>query len=241
MERGEDGVTNRASPEFDAKLHGDGVAFDADDAGLLRAVAAAGSLNAAASELGRSYSRAHKRLTTLESAFGPLVESQRGGDGGGGSTLTDRADQLLAQFERLRTAFAGIASVEETVLAGRVVARDGEVATIETAAGRLRALAPQEASAVSVTVRADTVTLYDAAGAPDARATSARNRFEGTVTDVTAGESIRTVSVDVGWETDLVALLTAESSWELGLGPGEQVLASFKTTATRATPREQRG
>lgn len=235
------GVTSgdrSASAQFDAKLHGDGVTFESADVELLRAVDVAGSLNAAAGELGRSYSRAHKRLAALEEAFGPLVESRRGGDGGGGSVLTDRARGLLSRFERLRTAFSGVADVAETVLPGEVVARDGEVATIETPAGRLRALAPLEASAVTVTIRADTVTLYDPTAAPAPTATSARNRFEGVVRDVSAGESVRRVAVDIGGETPLLALLTAESSRELALAPSSAVVASFKTTATRATPRE---
>jgi len=231
------GKAGEPSPAFDAKLHAGDVTFGDDDAALLRAIDEAGSLNAAADTLGRSFSRTHKRLSSLEGAFGGLVESRRGGAGGGGSALTDRGRRLLARFERVRAELSGVAEVAETVLDGRVVDHDGELATVETAAGRLRALAPAGASAVHVTIRADTVTLHDAEAAPPPTETSARNRFEGTVVDVSDGESIRTVTLDVGTDRRLVALVTSHSSRELDLRPGTRVLASFKTTATRATPR----
>jgi molybdate transport system regulatory protein len=226
------------SPAFDTKLHADGVSFEGDDAALLRAVDEAGSLNAAADALGRSYSRAHKRLARLEKSFGPLTESRRGGEGGGGSALTDRGWGLLARFERLRSGLTGVAEVDETVLPGEVVERTGEIVAVETAAGCLRALAPPEATAVFVTIRADTVTLQHAEAAPPAAETSVRNRFEGVVRDVERGESVVTATVDVGADRPLVALVTARSSDLLGLEPGMAVVASFKTTATRATPRE---
>lgn len=223
---------------FDAKLHAGGVTFGADDAALLRAIDDAGSLNAAADALGRSYSRAHKRLGELEAAFGALVEAQRGGAGGGGSVLTDEARRLLARFERLRTEFSGVTDVDETVFEGQIVERTGELAVVETAAGRLRALAPPGATAVSVTVRADTVVLHDVDAAPPPSETSARNRFTGTVVDVDEQEAIASIGLDVGADHPLVALVTAASKRALDLRSGTEVVASFKTTATRATPRE---
>ena len=222
---------------FDATLRADGVAFGERDAELLRTVDEAGSLNAAASALGRSYSRAHDRLTELEEAFGSLVERQRGGSGGGGSTLTDRAGELLAAFDRLRAGYSAIAETTETVLDGEVVARDGELGTVETAAGTVRALVPPDADAVEVVLRADAVTLHDPVDTPTGDATSARNRFSGEVVEVDRGESVSRVSVDVGADAPLVALVTEESRDRLGLEPGREVVASFKATATRATPR----
>jgi molybdate transport system regulatory protein len=219
---------------FDATLRADDVAFAERDAELLRAVDEAGSLNAAASALGRSYSRAHDRLTDLEAAFGSLVERQRGGSGGGGSALTDRAHELLAAFDRLRAGYSAIAETTETVLAGEVTERDGE---LETPAGTVRALVPPDADSVEVVLRADAVTLHDPADTPTGDATSARNRFSGEVVAVDRGESISRVSVDVGADAPLVALVTEESRERLGLEPGRSVVASFKATATRATPR----
>jgi molybdate transport system regulatory protein len=225
---------------FEAHLRADGVEFDADDAELLRAVDEAGSLNRAADDLGRSYSRAHQRLTALEDALGPLVARQRGGSGGGGSELTEAARELLGRFERLRAEFTGTAEVEETVLSGRVVAREGELATVETSAGRVRALAPEaDTDAVQVAVRADAVTLHAPEDAPDAEATSARNRFAGTVAAMERGESVARVLVDVDADATLAALVTMSSVETLDLRAGLEVVASFKATATRASPLEE--
>ncbi|MFC7235441.1 TOBE domain-containing protein [Halosegnis marinus] len=219
--------------EFDARLHEGDVSFDARDAALLRAVDEAGSLNAAAGELGRSYARAHERLTALEAAFGPLVERTRGGAGGGGSELTDGARDLLARFDRLRAGFDAVAAVEETVLDGRVTERDGELAAVETAAGTVRALVPPGADRVALTLRADAVTLHAPAEVPDADATSARNRLAGTVTALDRGAAVVRVAVDVGADDPLAALVTTDSADRLGLEAGASVVASFKATATR--------
>jgi molybdate transport system regulatory protein len=238
---------------FEAHLRADGVEFDADDAELLRTIDAEGSLNRAADALGRSYSRALQRLTELEDAVGPLVVRQRGGSGGGGSELTDEARDLLAQFQRLRAEFTGTAEVEETVLSGRVVAREGELATVETDAGQVRALAPERADSaesksgdaeateeqVQVAVRADTVTLHDPADAPAEVATSARNRFEGRVAAVGEAEAVARVTVDVNAEEPLVAIVTTSSVETLGLEKGTPVAISFKATATRASLQER--
>lgn len=222
---------------FDAQLRADGVTFEAADADLLRAVDDESSLNAAADSLGRSYSRAHQRLQQLEDAFGTLVERQRGGAGGGGSHLTDRARDLLARFDRLRAGYEGIAETEEAVFEGRVVDRDGELGEVETPAGRVRALVPPDADEVQVSLRADAVTLHDPDDAPPANATSARNRFSGVVSGIDHGQAVAHVAVDVGAPTDLVALVTQDSRERLGLGPGAAVVITFKATATRATPR----
>jgi molybdate transport system regulatory protein len=221
---------------FDARLRAGDVAFDERDASLLRAVDDAGSLNAAADDLGRSYSRAHQRLTDLEDAFGSLVERQRGGASGGGSTLTPRAHELLARFDRLRAGYSSVAETAEAVLAGTVEDRDGELGTVSTAAGRVRALVPPAADDVQVSLRADTVTLHDPADVPDEGATSARNRFAGEVTAVDRGEVVSRVTVDVGADAPVFALVTEESYERLSLAVGAAVVASFKATATRATP-----
>lgn len=237
---------------FEARLREGGATFDDRDATLLRTVDEEGSLNAAATELGRSYARAHERLGDLETAFGPLVERQRGGAGGGGSRLTENGRHLLARFDRLRTALSGTTAVEETVLSGRVVARDGELATVETPAGSLRALAG-DAERVQVVVRADAVTLHAPADAPPAGGTSARNRFSGRVARVDRGEAVALVTVALADDTapddappadadtdddvpTLTALVTVDSVERLALTEGTPVVATLKATATRATP-----
>lgn len=220
----------------EAHLAVEGVRVDGRDAALLRAVAEHGSLNAAADALGRSYSRAHGRVDELEAALGPLVERERGGSGGGGSRLTDAGRELLARFDRLAAALDGTAATERLVLDGTVVDREGDLVTVETGAGRVRALALTDAERVQVSFRADAVTLHRPAGAPERAATSARNRFGGVVTGVDRAAATATVSVDVGVDSPLAVRVTTESLDRLDLTVGDDVVATVKATATRATP-----
>ena len=217
-----------------AHIESDGVAFESADAELLGAIDAAGSLNAAAERLGRSFAHAQRRIVELEDAFGPLVERRRGGSGGGGSELTDGARELLARFERLQAEFTGVAEAAQTVLSGRVVEREGELATVETDAGLVRALVPPAADAVEVWIRADAVTITT----PEPAGTSARNRFSGTVSSVDRGTTVARVGVDIGAESPVAALVTIESVEKLGLAPGRAVVVTWKATATRARSRD---
>lgn len=220
---------------FDAQLEEAGVTFTDRDAALLEAVDEYASLNGASEALGRSYSRSQQRVVELEGAFGPLVDRQRGGNGGGGSTLTPAARRLLREFDRLRVEFTGVAEAEETVLEGRIVERDGELATIDTDAGRVRAVVPASAADVRVSIRADAVTLHSPGTDPETE-TSARNRFRGEILDIEAGEALARIRIDIGGSTALTALVTRTSVATLNLDPGETVVASFKATATRAFP-----
>jgi molybdate transport system regulatory protein len=241
--------------DFDALLAKDGVGFGQRDAALLRAIHREGSLNKAANTLGRSYSRAQRRVVELEDAFGQLVDRQRGGSGGGGSSLTDAADELLAEFDRLEAEFTGVTEVEETVLAGRVVETDGELGVVETAAGRLRAIVPTGVRQVRLAIRADAITLHTPGAVPARETdtdtgtdtdsttdidtdTSARNHLRGDVREVVAGDAVARVLLDVDADTDLAVLVTQTSVEALALAPGEPVAASFKATATRAYPAE---
>ncbi|WP_224267918.1 TOBE domain-containing protein [Haloprofundus salinisoli] len=230
---------------FEAYLAAGGVTFDDDDVELLRAVDDHGSVSGAAAALGRSRARALSRLETLESAFGSLVERRRGGADGGGSELTDEAGALLDRFARLRAALSGTTGAREAVLYGRIASVDGELGIVDTDAGSVRALVVDAegrlvrgvdaGTPVQVGVRADAVTLHAPDDAPLSSATSARNRFDGVVSDLDAGETVATAVVDIGTKPPLFALVTAESVERLGLAEGASVVASFKATATRAT------
>ena len=73
-------------------------------ASLLRQIDESGSLSNACSDLGISYSNGWKSVKSAEIQFGfDLLESSRGGRGGGVSRLTERARQLLSQYDRLET------------------------------------------------------------------------------------------------------------------------------------------
>jgi len=220
---------------FEAHLRVGEATVDERDAALLRAVAAEGSLNAAASALGRSYSRAHARIGDLEAEAGPLVDRRRGGTEGGGSRLTAEGRELLAEFDRLQAALAGTAATERLVLDGRVTEREGDLATVETDAGTVRALALTDADDVRVAFRSDAVTLQDPESAPEGAETSARNRFRGTVVGVDRDDGTALVRIDVGASEPLAVRVTETSLDTLELERGTDVVASFKATATRAT------
>jgi molybdate transport system regulatory protein len=221
--------------DFAAQLNKAGVRFTERDVDLLRAIHEHGSLNKAANALGRSYARSQKRVVKLEEAFGELVLRQRGGSGGGGSSLTENAERLLREFDRLEAEFTGLTEVEETVLPGTVTSRDGELGIVETPAGLVRAIIPSTTQDVRLAVRADAITLHTPESIPESK-TSARNRFSGEVRDIIEGDALGHVILDIGVDSDMTVLVTQTSIDTLGLTLGDKVVASFKATATRAYP-----
>jgi len=106
-----------------------------------------------------------------------------------------------------------------------------------SAAETLREEAPDAdvTGEIRLTIRADAVTLQSPSGPAESERTSARNRLEGTVSTVDAGEAVALVAIDVGSVT-LSALVTGASVDTLDLRPGTPVVASFKATATRGVP-----
>jgi molybdate transport system regulatory protein len=68
-------------------------------ADLLDGIARRGSIAAAGREMGMSYKRAWELIGTLNAMFrAPLVESTRGGPGGGGAVLTELGREVLALY-----------------------------------------------------------------------------------------------------------------------------------------------
>jgi len=68
-------------------------------ADLLERIDRCGSIAAAGREMGMSYKRAWELIGTLNAMFRePLVESTRGGPGGGGAMLTGLGREVLAQY-----------------------------------------------------------------------------------------------------------------------------------------------
>lgn len=68
---------------------------------MLRAIDRHGSILHAAIETGISYRKMRGAIRDMEAAIGhPLVESRRGGESGGGATLTRFAHELLRSFEK---------------------------------------------------------------------------------------------------------------------------------------------
>lgn len=220
---------------FEPHLAVDGATVTPRDVEMLRTIDRVGSMHRAAAELGRSYAHLQRRIVELEEATGPLTKRSKGGSGGGGTELAPDARRLIRQFERLRVELSGVTTITESIIRGRVVDRDGELATVRTDAGEITARAPAEATDVEIAIRSDAVVLMSP-GSPAQAHTSLRNQLSGTVSGVDRQASIATVDVSVAEGLDLTAVVTAESLQRLGLAEGREVVAAFKTTAARATP-----
>jgi molybdate transport system regulatory protein len=71
-------------------------------ADLLEAIAAAGSLAAAARRMSMSYRRAWNLVKTMNGAFRqPIVESIKGGSSGGHTALTATGQEVLTRYRRM--------------------------------------------------------------------------------------------------------------------------------------------
>jgi molybdate transport system regulatory protein len=80
---------------------------------LLRRIQKTGSINAAAKEMGIPYRKAWTYIDAMEKRMGfPLVTRQRGGAGGGESTLSPRAVALLEKFHVLKKGFDDMVNVK---------------------------------------------------------------------------------------------------------------------------------
>lgn len=71
-------------------------------ADLLERIDRLGSISAAGRDMGMSYKRAWMLVEEMNTAFsGPVVDSSRGGAGGGGASLTAQGRQMLAHYRAL--------------------------------------------------------------------------------------------------------------------------------------------
>ena len=100
----------RLHPEFFIRLFlDDSAMLGPGKAALLEGIARTGSISAAGRDLGMSYKRAWTLVEDLNAMFRePLVESARGGPGGGGATLTDTGRQVLTLYREIEAASAAI-------------------------------------------------------------------------------------------------------------------------------------
>ena len=83
---------------------------------LLERIARCGSIAAAGREMGMSYKRAWQLIGTLNAMFRePLVDSTRGGPGGGGAVLTDTGREVLRLYRAFseEAAEAGVGRLAE--------------------------------------------------------------------------------------------------------------------------------
>ncbi|MDQ7055121.1 MAG: LysR family transcriptional regulator [Persephonella sp.] len=76
---------------------------------LLGEIEKTGSISKAAKNVGMSYKKAWSFLKTMENRLGvKLIKTRRGGKKGGGTELTEDAKKLLAEFEKISTAFENL-------------------------------------------------------------------------------------------------------------------------------------
>jgi molybdate transport system regulatory protein len=88
---------------------------------LLERIERCGSIAAAGREMGMSYKRAWELVGTLNAMFRePLVDSTRGGPGGGGAVLTDAGREVLALFRAFEQEAAGAGAAQIRALHARL-------------------------------------------------------------------------------------------------------------------------
>ena len=91
---------------------------------LLSRIDRLGSISAAAREMGMSYKRAWSLVETMNAMFeAPLVDSARGGPGGGGATLTETGQRVLALYRRIEADASAAAA--PSVAALKALLRNG--------------------------------------------------------------------------------------------------------------------
>jgi len=92
------------APRLKLKLYfDDGSYIGRGKAELLSLIAETGSISAAAQRMKMSYKRAWSLVEVLNTMFAsPLVHSNRGGSGGGGASVTEAGQQVLAAFTALQ-------------------------------------------------------------------------------------------------------------------------------------------
>jgi len=173
----------------------------------------------------------HDRITTM------LVTHDRGEAQALGDRVAVLMDGRLAQLDETARVFhAPVSEVVarfigvETLVTGRVTARDAGVTVVEVAGRKLEIAAPARIGAdVRLGLRPEDVTLLLATEV--APLSSARNYLPGTIVRVTPSTPAIRIVVDVGFP--LVATVTARSVADLGLAEGARIIAAFKASAVQ--------
>jgi len=86
---------------------------------LLENIARSGSLSQAARDLGMSYRRAWLLVEDMKLSFDrPVVVSSTGGPNGGGATLTEFGERLIARYRKLESDMQELARASLRDIAG---------------------------------------------------------------------------------------------------------------------------
>ncbi|MGV8805383.1 MAG: TOBE domain-containing protein [Polaromonas sp.] len=163
---------------------------------LLAKIAECGSITQAAKMIGMSYKAAWDAIDGMNNLAGePLVERLSGGKGGGGTRLTQRGEQLVANFSLIEQEH--------------------------------RCFVDQLSRQAQVRGLADDFLLIRRMNMK----TSARNQFLGKVTAIKPGAVNDEITLEVAAGQQIVAIITHESTLELGLAPGAEVFALIKSSS----------
>jgi len=160
-------------------------------------------------------------------------------DRGEAQALADRVAVLMRgrilQLDETARVFHAPASEEvarfvgvETIVTGRVLARDGGVTVVEVAGRKLEVAAlARPGELVRLGIRPEDVTLM--LPTEHAPLSSARNHLTGTIRHLVPSTPATRIVVDVGFP--LIASVTARSVADLGLAEGLPITAVFKASA----------
>ncbi|QBE62285.1 TOBE domain-containing protein [Pseudoduganella lutea] len=178
----------------------------ADRIALLAAIDQCGSITAAAKAVGMSYKGAWDAVEAMNNLAGaPLVERLAGGKGGGGTRLTERGAQLVAQFRRLEEVHRRF--VEQL---GKQTETGVDSSGKDSSNNDLLDIHLLQALHMK---------------------TSARNQFLGTVDTVARGAVNDEVVLRIVGGQRIVAVVTHESTQSLGLVPGARAFALVKASS----------
>ena len=111
--------TDHAHAQFRLRItRGDDIAVGPGKVDLLEAIAATGSITAAAKRLSMSYRRAWLLVDTMTRCFrAPVVAAEAGGTRGGGAALTPLGAEVVRRYRLVETLAAKAAAKELAALA----------------------------------------------------------------------------------------------------------------------------
>lgn len=177
---------------------------------LLAAIRETGSITGAAKAVGMSYKGAWDAVDAMNNLAGePLVMRATGGKGGGGTTLTPRAQRLIATFGAIEREHRHF--LERAAAAVRALGGEADTDPDAGAAGNL-------GKDLAVLGRF-------------ALRTSARNQLFGTVAALVRGAVNDEVSIALPGGQRIVAVVTRESAEALGVAVGAAVVALVKASS----------
>ncbi len=108
-------------------VYGDAFMIGPGKAELLQRIRDTGSISAAGRGMGMSYKRAWSLVEEMNAAFTTaLVDSARGGAGGGGARLTETGEAVLAAYRRAEAAAIAASAADVAEISGRLRDMSGQ-------------------------------------------------------------------------------------------------------------------